>query len=62
MFLSQENIIFYGNTNYRSQKSEVGLLWNDENLKIKWPTKKPIVSSKDKLNMTLKEFNKKFKL
>jgi dTDP-4-dehydrorhamnose 3,5-epimerase len=60
--LDKENIIFYGNTNYRSQKNEVGLLWNDENLKIKWPTKKPIVSSKDKLNMTLKEFNKKFKL
>jgi dTDP-4-dehydrorhamnose 3,5-epimerase len=55
--LKKENIIYYTNTNYRSQKHEIGLLWNDKNLKIKWPTKKPIISKKDKLNLTFKKYN-----
>ena len=35
--LEKENLILYGMTNYRSKKHEVGLLWNDESIKIKWP-------------------------
>jgi dTDP-4-dehydrorhamnose 3,5-epimerase len=54
--LGKENLIFYGCTNYRSEKHEVGLLWNDPAIKIKWPVKKPIVSSKDKKNVTLSNF------
>ena len=30
--LEKENIILYSNNNYRSQKNEIGLLWNDKNL------------------------------
>ena len=33
--LDKENIVLYSNDNYRSQKDEVGILWNDKNLKIK---------------------------
>ena len=56
--LKKENIVYYTCTNYRSRKHEVGLLWNDKDLKIKWPIKKPIISKKDKKNLKFKEFKK----
>ena len=59
--LKKENIIYYLCTNYRSAKHEIGLLWNDKNLKIKWPTKRPIVSKKDNKNLKFMEFKKIFK-
>ena len=55
--LESENLILYGFTKYRSKKNEVGILWNDDVIKIKWPIKKPILSKKDKNNITLKKFN-----
>ena len=45
--LKKENIICYSCTEYRSAKNERSLKYNDPKLKIKWPIKKPIVSSKD---------------
>ena len=54
--LENENIIYYLCTNYRSARHEVGLLWNDKDLKIKWSTKKPIISKKDKKNLKFSEF------
>jgi len=56
--LKKENIIYYTCTNYRSAKHEVGILWNDKDLKIKWPIKNPIISKKDKKNIKLTEFKK----
>ena len=56
--LKKENIIYYYNTNYRSAKHEIGLLWNDKTLKIKWPTKHPIISEKDKKNLKFEDFKK----
>ena len=58
MGMDKENYVVYGNSNYRSKNNEVGILWNDKNLKIKWPTKKPIISKKDKNNLTFKDFCK----
>ena len=58
--LENENLVFYGCTNYRFKKNEIGILWNDKVLNIKWPVKKPIISYKDKKNITFKEFQKKF--
>ena len=55
--LENESLVLYGMTNYRSRKNEVGILWNDDVIKIKWPVKKPIVSMKDKNNLTFKKFN-----
>ena len=54
--LEKENIIYYTCTNYRSKKHEVGLSWNDKDLKIKWPIKNPIISNKDRNNLKFKEF------
>ena len=55
----KENIVHYYNTNYRSTKHEIGIMWNDDTLKINWSTKKPILSKKDRNNLTLKQFLKK---
>ena len=54
--LSKNNIIYYCCTNYREKRHEVGILWNDKDLKIKWPIKNPILSKKDKKNITFKEY------
>ena len=39
----------------RSKKNEVGILWNDDSLKIKWPIKKPIISGKEQNNITFEK-------
>ena len=54
--LENENLILYGLTNYRSKKNEIGILWNDNVLKIKWPIRKPIISKKDKSNITFEKY------
>ena len=56
--LSKENYVVYSCTKYRDEKSEIGIKFNDKDLKIKWPIKKPIISAKDKNNLSLKEFKK----
>ena len=58
--LKKENIIYYYCTNYRSAKHEVGLLWNDKDLKIKWPTIRPKISKKDRKNLKFLEFKNLF--
>ena len=55
----KENIVHYYNTNYRSSGHEIGIKWNDKSLNIKWPIKNPILSKKDRRNLTLKQFQKK---
>ena len=60
--LEKENVVYYFNTHYRSEKHEQGILWNDKNLKIKWPCKKPIISKKDKSNITFKNFISKYEI
>ena len=52
--------MIYSCTNYRHEKSELGIKFDDEDLNINWPTKKPILSKKDKNNISLREFKKKF--
>jgi len=59
--LDKENIILYSNNNYRSQKYETGLLWNDKRLKIHWPKTKLVLSKKDKLYMSFDDYLKKKK-
>ena len=53
--LGKENIVIYGCTNYRDQKSEIGVIWNDKDLKINWNIKSPILSKKDNQNPKFKE-------
>ncbi len=52
--------VTYKVDNYYSPNHEVGLLWNDPQLKINWPSKNPILSEKDKQNLTMKEFTSKY--
>ena len=56
--LDNENIVVYGCTNYRNKNSEVGVVWNDSDLNINWSIKNPIISNKDKKNISFKEFKK----
>ena len=56
--LSKENYVVYSCTKYRDEKSEIGIKFNDQDLKINWPIKKPIISNKDKNNISLREFKK----
>ena len=56
--LEKENYMIYSCTNYRDKNTEIGIKFNDQDLKIKWPIKKPILSKKDKYNITFKEFKK----
>ena len=56
--LAKENYVVYSCTKYRDEKSEIGIKFNDKDLRINWPTKKPIISDKDKNNLSLKEFKK----
>ena len=58
--LDKENYIIYSCTQYRNAKSEKAIKYNDKKLKIKWPTKKPIVSKKDQAAITFFEFKKKY--
>ena len=58
--INKENIVMYGCTNYRDKNSESGIIWNDPTIKIKWPIKKPILSNKDKQNMSFNDFLKKY--
>lgn len=58
--LKKENIISYHCTNYRSKKNEIGIKWNDPNFKIRWPVKKPILSKKDKQNISFNDYLKNY--
>jgi len=53
--LENENIVMYSCTEYRDKKSEIGVMWNDEELKIDWKIKNPILSAKDKNNQKFKD-------
>ena len=54
--LENNNYVIYSCTNYRNQQSEVGIDINDKDLNIKWPVKYPILSNKDKQNISLKKY------
>ena len=51
-----ENIIYYKLDNFYKPKFENGIIFDDKQLKIKWPKKKAIISEKDKKLKSLKNF------
>ncbi len=53
--LENENIVIYSCTEYRDKKSEIGVMWNDKDLKINWKIKNPILSAKDRNNQKFKD-------
>ncbi len=54
--LADNTILHYKNSDYRNKNYDMGILWNDKDLDIKWPIKKPLISSKDKKNISFGEF------
>jgi dTDP-4-dehydrorhamnose 3,5-epimerase len=58
--LSKTCTVNYKCSNYRNAKSEKTISWNDKNLNINWPVKKPVLSDKDKNGLSLNEFKKYF--
>jgi dTDP-4-dehydrorhamnose 3,5-epimerase len=55
--LEDDTIFLYKVTNYYDPGMEAGIRYDDPELNIKWQASEPIVSSKDKLLPTLKEWN-----
>tara|TARA_B100001057_G_scaffold260196_1_gene260388 strand:- start:152 stop:676 length:525 start_codon:yes stop_codon:yes gene_type:complete len=56
--LEKENIVLYSCSNLRHIKGERSIKWNDKELNIKWGVKKPVLSKRDKLALSLQEFLK----
>ena len=54
--LSNECAIYYKCTNYRDKNSETTIKWDDKNLNIQWPIKKPLLSKKDKVGIRFLDF------
>ena len=54
-----ENVIYYKLDNYYAPKYESGIIYNDQELNIKWPKKKMLISIKDKNLLSFKEFRKR---
>ncbi len=57
--LSKDCTVLYYLDNYRNQKAENGIMYNDKELKIKWISKNPILSERDKRGLSFNEFKKK---
>lgn len=53
--LSETVIFSYKCTDFYSRDAEAGILWNDPDLRIDWPTKNPILSEKDLMLPRLKD-------
>ena len=56
--LDKENYVTYSCTKYRHSKSEIAIKFNDEDLSIKWPSRKIIISQKDQKAISFNEFKK----
>ena len=56
--LAKENYVTYSCTKYRHSKSEIAIKFNDEDLGIKWPSRKIIISQKEQKAISFNEFKK----
>ena len=54
--LSKKCTVNYKCSQYRHKKSETTLNWDDKDVGVKWPIKKPILSIKDKNGKSLSYF------
>ncbi|MDA3954700.1 MAG: dTDP-4-dehydrorhamnose 3,5-epimerase [Bacteroidales bacterium] len=58
--ITNESEILYKVDNFYNAKAEVGIIWNDPDIKINWQVDTPVLSLKDKNNLLLKDFIKHF--
>ena len=58
--LENDSHILYKVDNYYAPAHEGGILWSDSDLDIHWPISNPVLSDKDKANMTFNEFKQKY--
>ena len=58
LVLSKSAGIIYKCTCKYYPKNQRNIIWNDPNIKIKWPIKKPTLSTKDSAAIKLNEHNK----
>ncbi len=58
--LEKENYIVYSCTKYREKNYEVTIDINDKNFQIKWPSKRQIVSKKDRNGISFLNYKKKY--
>ena len=59
--IQKTNVIYYKLSNYYNPKFEDGICYNDKDINAKWPKTKLIVSKKDKLLDSFKNFKIKYK-
>ena len=59
LVLSENAEVIYKVDNVYAPGYETGLIWNDEDIGIKWPVDNPIISQKDRNLLTLKELIEK---
>ncbi len=59
--LSDHSEILYKVDNFYSKENERGIIWNDIDLNIDWGIQTPILSEKDKNNMSFEEFVNEYK-
>ena len=57
--LSPTAVVHYKCSTIYRPGDQAGILWNDKDLAIRWGTKKPILSEKDRNNFTWEDFKKK---
>ena len=58
--LTEVSEVLYKVDNSYNPEAEIGLLWNDPNLKINWPVQTPLLSEKDKKNILFTDFLQKY--
>jgi dTDP-4-dehydrorhamnose 3,5-epimerase len=59
--LEDNTNVLYKATDEYNKESEGGIIWNDPEIEIKWPTDKPILSEKDLKHPLLKDAKTNFK-
>ncbi len=58
--LEDDTVFFYKCTNIYNKESEGGIRWNDPDLNIDWVIENPILSEKDKISPSFKDFKSSF--
>lgn len=59
--LTDGSEVIYKVDNIYMPDYECGIVWNDKDLNVNWDVENPVLSEKDKKNITLKEFISKYK-